>query len=109
MQDCPASGVLWAEAIALAPRPTRRSKATDALKRCDNDPFVVAAVAQLFWADRKVSVMTTLGSKALPSLWLRHARGSCPISPRHGGVCGAAVLVGNTGKTGNLATLWIAR
>lgn len=54
LQDCPASGVLWAEAIALAPRPTRRSKATDALKRCDNDPFVVAAVAQLFWADRKV-------------------------------------------------------
>ncbi|KXZ45962.1 hypothetical protein GPECTOR_49g546 [Gonium pectorale] len=54
LQDCPTSGPLWAEAIAAAPRPARRSKATDALKRCDNDPHVVAAVAQLFWADRKV-------------------------------------------------------
>ncbi|GFR44314.1 hypothetical protein Agub_g5438 [Astrephomene gubernaculifera] len=54
LQDCPTSGILWAEAISLAPRPARRTKATDALKRCDNDPHVVAAVAQLFWADRKV-------------------------------------------------------
>ncbi|KAG2489786.1 hypothetical protein HYH03_011736 [Edaphochlamys debaryana] len=54
LQDCPTSGPLWAEAISMAPRPARKTKATDALKRCDNDPFVVAAVAQLFWADRKV-------------------------------------------------------
>ncbi|GIL57404.1 hypothetical protein Vafri_12583 [Volvox africanus] len=54
LQDCPTSGLLWAEAISMAPRPARRTKATDALKRCDNDPHVVAAVAQLFWADRKV-------------------------------------------------------
>lgn len=53
-QDCPTSGPLWAEAISMAPRPARKTKATDALKRCDNDPHVVAAVAQLFWADRKV-------------------------------------------------------
>eukprot|EP00198_Chlamydomonas_reinhardtii_P003302 XP_001692638.1 splicing factor, component of the U4/U6-U5 snRNP complex [Chlamydomonas reinhardtii] len=54
LQDCPTSGPLWAEAISMAPRPARKTKATDALKRCDNDPHVVAAVAQLFWADRKV-------------------------------------------------------
>ncbi|KAG2447955.1 hypothetical protein HYH02_006984 [Chlamydomonas schloesseri] len=54
LQDCPTSGLLWAEAISMAPRPARKTKATDALKRCDNDPHVVAAVAQLFWADRKV-------------------------------------------------------
>jgi len=26
----------------------------DALKKCNDDPYVVAAVAGLFWADRKV-------------------------------------------------------
>eukprot|EP00191_Tetraselmis_sp_GSL018_P019287 CAMPEP_0177592198 /NCGR_PEP_ID=MMETSP0419_2-20121207/8425_1 /TAXON_ID=582737 /ORGANISM="Tetraselmis sp., Strain GSL018" /LENGTH=893 /DNA_ID=CAMNT_0019083035 /DNA_START=192 /DNA_END=2870 /DNA_ORIENTATION=- len=54
LQDCPASGRLWAEAVAMAPRPQRRSKSVDALKRCNNDPYIVAAVAQLFWNDRKV-------------------------------------------------------
>lgn len=38
----------------MAPRPQRRSKSVDALKRCDNDPYIVAAVANLFWHDRKV-------------------------------------------------------
>jgi pre-mRNA-processing factor 6 len=28
--------------------------AVDALKKCNDDPFVVAAVAGLFWHDRKV-------------------------------------------------------
>ena len=37
----------------MAPRPARKTKSTDALKLCDNDPYVIAAVAQLFWADRK--------------------------------------------------------
>ena len=38
----------------MAPRPQRKSKSVDALKRCDNDPYVIAAVAKLFWNDRKV-------------------------------------------------------
>lgn len=54
LQDCPTSGRLWAEAVAMAPRPQRRAKSVDALKRCNNDPYIVAAVAQLFWNDRKV-------------------------------------------------------
>ena len=54
LQDCPSSGRLWAEAIDMAPRPQRKSKSVDALKRCDQDPFVIAAVAKLFWQDRKV-------------------------------------------------------
>lgn len=32
----------------MAPRPARKQKGSEALKRCDNDPHVVAAVAQLF-------------------------------------------------------------
>ncbi|CAK9227985.1 unnamed protein product [Sphagnum troendelagicum] len=54
LQDCPSSGRLWAEDIDMAPRPQRKSKSVDALKRCDHDPFVIAAVAKLFWQDRKV-------------------------------------------------------
>jgi len=54
LQDCASSGRLWAEAIDMAPRPQRKSKSVDALKRCDQDPHVIAAVAKLFWQDRKV-------------------------------------------------------
>lgn len=54
LQDCPQSGVLWAEAVSMAPRPQRKSKSADALKHCDSDPYVIAAVALLFWNDRKV-------------------------------------------------------
>jgi hypothetical protein len=53
-QECPTSGMLHAEAISMAPRPQRRAKSVDALKRCNDDPHIIAAVAQLFWHDRKV-------------------------------------------------------
>lgn len=54
LQECPTSGILWAASIEMAPRPQRKSKSMDALKRCDHDPYVIAAVAKLFWNDRKV-------------------------------------------------------
>ena len=54
LQECPTSGVMWAENVAMAPRPQRKARSVDALKRCHDDPFVVAAVAGLFWQDRKV-------------------------------------------------------
>ena len=105
-QDCPDSGVLWAETIDMAPRPQRKTRsgagprrlprtlrlwavrlalavlpcpaccsselapsrhltphvprlprlacrAVDALKKCNDDPHVVAAVASLFWCARR--------------------------------------------------------
>ncbi|XP_042501431.1 protein STABILIZED1 [Macadamia integrifolia] len=54
LQECPTSGILWAASIEMAPRPQRKTKSADALKRCDHDPHVIAAVAKLFWHDRKV-------------------------------------------------------
>ena len=48
MQECSTSGRLWAEAISVAPRPARKQKGAEALKRCNDDPHVVAAIAQLF-------------------------------------------------------------
>ena len=54
ISECPKSGVLWAQAIAMEPRAQRKAKSVDALKRCENDPIVIATVAKLFWDDRKL-------------------------------------------------------
>lgn len=40
---------VWAE-----PRPGRKSRSTDALKKSNNDPLVICTVARLFWAERKI-------------------------------------------------------
>jgi pre-mRNA-processing factor 6 len=53
LQECPDSGRVWAEEISLAPRAEQKSKSVAALKKCDNDPQVICAVATLFWNDRK--------------------------------------------------------
>jgi pre-mRNA-processing factor 6 len=54
LQECPDSGPLWAEDIKTAARAARRGKSMEALKRCDNDPAVICAVAGLFVDERKV-------------------------------------------------------
>lgn len=46
LQDCPKSGLLWAECIFLEARAARKTKSVDALKACDNDPLVLVAVAK---------------------------------------------------------------
>ncbi|CAD7703919.1 unnamed protein product, partial [Ostreobium quekettii] len=54
LQDCPTSGLLLSEAIRMAPRAQMKGKCADALDRCDNDPYVIAAVAELFLSNRKI-------------------------------------------------------
>ena len=53
LQACPNSGLLWAYAIDHEPVVTRHPKCLDALKKCENDPLVVAAVARFFWIEKK--------------------------------------------------------
>ena len=53
LQQCRTAGSLWAEAIAMEPRAQQKTKSSDALKACDNDPMVILAVSRLFWRDRK--------------------------------------------------------
>lgn len=65
MQENPNSGILWSEAIFMEPRPQRRSKSVDALKKCDNDVYVVIAVARLFWAERHVDKARAWFNKAV--------------------------------------------
>jgi pre-mRNA-processing factor 6 len=54
LQDCPNSGLLLAENISTAPRPERKAKSADAIKRNPDDPWVITAVASLFASERKV-------------------------------------------------------
>ena len=54
-QECPNSGLLWAEAIAMENKPQRKTKSVDALKKCEHDPNVLLAVSKLFWAERKLT------------------------------------------------------
>lgn len=53
LQDCPVSGLLWSESIFSEPKPTRKTRSADALKKTGDDARVLNAVAQLFWIDGK--------------------------------------------------------
>lgn len=46
LQECPTSGLLWAEAIFMEPRPQRKTKSIDATKKCEHDPHVLLAVSK---------------------------------------------------------------
>jgi pre-mRNA-processing factor 6 len=65
LQDCPTNGVLWAETIEMEPANQKKAKSVEALKRCDNDPCVIVAVAKLFWADKKVDKARTWFNRAV--------------------------------------------
>jgi pre-mRNA-processing factor 6 len=54
LQECPNAGLLWSEAIFMAPRPQRKTKSVDALKHSEHDPNVLLAVSKLFWSERKL-------------------------------------------------------
>ncbi|XP_058800576.1 pre-mRNA-processing factor 6 [Phymastichus coffea] len=51
LQECPNSGLLWAEAIHMEPRPQRKTKSVDALKKCEHDVNVIVAIAKMMWCD----------------------------------------------------------
>lgn len=53
LQECPSSGLLLAEDIRNAARVEQKSKSATAIKRCPEDPLVIAAVASLFASERK--------------------------------------------------------
>lgn len=65
LQDCPDSGILWSEYVSTAPRPARKTRSVDALKKCHDNPFVIAAVAKLFWQDRKLEKARTWLNRAV--------------------------------------------
>ena len=54
LQECPTSGLLWSMTIWSEPRPTRKARSADALRKAADDPLVLCTVARLFWAERKI-------------------------------------------------------
>jgi len=52
LQACPNSGLLWSHAIDNEPVISRHPKCLDALKKCENDPLVILAVARFFWIEK---------------------------------------------------------
>ncbi|KAI0687857.1 PRP1 splicing factor, N-terminal-domain-containing protein [Cytidiella melzeri] len=54
LQECPTSGLLWSMAIWAEPRPMRKSRSADALRKAADDPLIICTVARLFWAERKI-------------------------------------------------------
>ncbi|KIK37812.1 hypothetical protein CY34DRAFT_92045 [Suillus luteus UH-Slu-Lm8-n1] len=54
LQECPTSGLLWSMSIWAEPRPTRKSRSVDALKKSKDNPLITCTVARLFWTERKI-------------------------------------------------------
>ena len=72
LQECPNSGPLWSRAIELEAKSAQSAKSVDALKKCENDTYVIVAVAKLFWKDMKTAKARKWFNRAVS---LNHALG----------------------------------
>ncbi|PJF19490.1 hypothetical protein PSACC_00212 [Paramicrosporidium saccamoebae] len=54
LHKCPTDSILWFTAISIEPRPLRKAKAMEAIRRCGNDALVFSAVAQLMELERNL-------------------------------------------------------
>ena len=65
-QECPKSGILWAEDIwYLQKRTARKNAALEAIKQVDNDVTLFVTVARIFWGERKLEKAATWFEKAI--------------------------------------------
>ncbi|KAG8897540.1 hypothetical protein FRB99_008100 [Tulasnella sp. 403] len=69
LQECPTSGLLHSLSIWTYPKPARKSRAVDALKKTRDDPRVICAVACVFWQD---------GAYEKARTWFGRATGADP-------------------------------
>mmetsp|Transcript_51523 Transcript_51523/g.129258 ORF Transcript_51523/g.129258 Transcript_51523/m.129258 type:complete len:918 (+) Transcript_51523:185-2938(+) len=72
LQECPQSGLLWAHSIDAEIPQRRKARAFDALKKVNDDPHVIVAVARVFMVARRVRKARS---------WLQRA---CTIDPNLG-------------------------
>ena len=70
--ECSPAGLIWAEDLLTCNKPSFKTKSIDALKSCDNDAYVILAVARTFIREKKVD-------KARK--WLQRA---CELNPHLG-------------------------
>ncbi|KAJ5322180.1 hypothetical protein N7541_007460 [Penicillium brevicompactum] len=68
LQEVPTSGLLWSERIwHLEPRSQRKARGLEAMRKCDNDPVLLIAIARVFWAERNLEKTMTWFEKAIVS------------------------------------------
>lgn len=68
LQEVPHSGLLWSESIwHLEPRPQRKARSLEAIKKVDNDPILFITVARIFWGERRLEKAMTWFEKAIVS------------------------------------------
>lgn len=66
LQECPTSGLLWAEKIMhLEARTQRKPRALEAIKKVENDPLLFVVIARIFWGERRLDKATTWFQKAV--------------------------------------------
>lgn len=66
LQECPRSGLLWAEKIMHhETRTQRRPRAIEAARQVENDPQLFMIIARIFWSERKLDKAHTWFTKAL--------------------------------------------
>ena len=53
LQECPSSGELWTQAIAMEPQATRMRKSTDAVKHVNTEATIFIAIGKIFWVENK--------------------------------------------------------
>lgn len=66
LQECPHSGLLWAEKIMhLETRTQRKPRALEAIKKVENDAQLFVVVARIFWFERRLDKAHTWFTKAI--------------------------------------------
>lgn len=66
LQECPRSGLLWADKIMHhETRTQRRPRALEAIKQLESDPRLFMCVGRIFWSERKLEKAHTWFTKAL--------------------------------------------
>ncbi|KAF2724307.1 hypothetical protein K431DRAFT_241333 [Polychaeton citri CBS 116435] len=55
LQECPTSGLVWAERIwHLEARTQRKPRILEAIQKAENDPILFVTAARIFWGERKL-------------------------------------------------------
>ncbi|KAG4305794.1 hypothetical protein PORY_000704 [Pneumocystis oryctolagi] len=67
LQECPTSGLVWSEAVWMEPRSQRKTRSADALRKCEDDPYILTTVARMMWNERKISKAKIWFQRAIKS------------------------------------------
>ncbi|EMR11238.1 hypothetical protein PNEG_00827 [Pneumocystis murina B123] len=67
LQECPTSGLVWSEAVWIESRSQRKTRCADALRKCEDDPYILTTVARMMWNERKIAKAKIWFQRAIKS------------------------------------------